>query len=131
LSRGGSSFSAWTILLLTTLSATPALLVFSMLAGESLWPESWTSLLALAVLTQVIGQVLLVAALAKVEPIVIGVALLTQPVIGGAIGWLGFGEILNTIDIFGMALISLAIIIVAYQPRTLVMERVDRSQNLG
>ena len=48
--------------------------------------------LVLALSSQVFGQGLLVYALGEVPPLVVGLALLTQPAISALNGWLAYGE---------------------------------------
>ena len=44
-------------------------------------------------------------------PLVIGMALLTQPAIAATVGWLAFGELLEPLDIFGMVLVGAALVL--------------------
>ena len=41
----------------------------------------------------------------------IGVALLTQPALAAAVGWLAFGEVLGVPDMAGMALVACALLL--------------------
>lgn len=102
----------WTILTFSTIGGAPALLLFAAIAGEELWPQNWTTLFALALIAQVIGQALLIYTLGQFKPIVIGIALLVQPVVGGLIGWIGYREALGPIDLIGAACIAVAMILV-------------------
>ena len=79
--------------------------------GEPVWPGNWTPLLALALGSQLIGQGLLVYALGHFRPLVIGLALLTQPAVAALAGWLAFGEVLSLTDVLGMALIAGALVL--------------------
>ena len=65
----------------------------------------------LALSSQVIGQGLLVFSLRNFPPLVIGMALLTQPAIAATVGWLAFGELLEPLDIFGMVLVGAALVL--------------------
>jgi drug/metabolite transporter (DMT)-like permease len=67
--------------------------------------------LALALGSQIIGQGLLVYALGYFRPLVIGLALLTQPAVAALNGWLAFGETLSAADVAGMALLGLALVL--------------------
>ena len=67
--------------------------------------------MALALTSQVIGQGLLVYALKHFTPLIVGMALLTQPAIAAAVGWIAFGETLGLPDIAGMALVSVALVL--------------------
>ncbi len=102
----------WPVIAWTSLAGALPLLLFAALLGETIWPTDWTPLLLLALLSQVIGQGLMVYVIGQLSPLVIGVALLTQPVISAAIGWQFYGEQLGTADIVGALLIGLALILV-------------------
>ena len=103
----------WSVLALVCASAAPGLLLIAVLLGEPVWPGAagWTPVIALAILSQIIGQGLLVYALAYFPPLVIGMALLTQPAIAALSGWLAFGEVLAWPDVAGMALVAAALVI--------------------
>jgi drug/metabolite transporter (DMT)-like permease len=88
----------------------------ALLLDERVLPHDWTPLVALAVGSQLIGQGLLVYAIGKVPPLVVGLALLTQPAISAAIGWIGYGETLTLRDWLGAAAIAGALVIVRLRP---------------
>jgi len=92
------------------------LLPAAMLMGEQILPHNWTPLIALAIGSQVIGQGLLVFALGELPPLIIGLALLTQPAISMAIGWLGYGEVMSPRDWLGAVAIAAALILVRLRP---------------
>ena len=95
-----------------TLFGAAMLLPWALLTGEQLFPSEWTPLLLLALGSQVVGQGLLVYALGVVPPLVVGLALLTQPAISALIGWLAYGETLTPLDWLGAAAIAAALIMV-------------------
>ena len=64
------------------------LLPASLALGEQIFPDDWTGLVALAICSQLIGQGLLVYALGHVPPLVVGIAMLTQPALSALLGWL-------------------------------------------
>ena len=103
----------WGVLALVCASAAPVLLVLALLLGEPVWPGAagWGPVVALAVLSQIVGQGLLVYSLGYFPPLIIGMALLTQPAIAALSGWLAFGEVLAWPDIAGMALVAAALVI--------------------
>jgi drug/metabolite transporter (DMT)-like permease len=103
----------WSVLALVCASAAPVLLVLALLLGEPVWPgdAGWWPVVVLAVLSQVVGQGLLVYSLGYFPPLIIGMALLTQPAIAALSGWLAFGEVLGWPDIAGMALVAAALVI--------------------
>ena len=88
------------------------LLLFAMAAGETIWPRDWTPLLLLALSSQVVGQGLIVYAVAHLPPVVIGITLLCQPVIASAIGWLAYDERLGTADWIGAVMLGVALVLV-------------------
>jgi drug/metabolite transporter (DMT)-like permease len=103
----------WSVLALVCASAAPVLLLIALLLGEPVWPGAagWSPVLALALSSQLVGQGLLVYALKSFSPLVVGMALLTQPAIAALSGWLAFSERLGWPDIAGMALVAAALVI--------------------
>jgi drug/metabolite transporter (DMT)-like permease len=81
-----------------------------LLLGEKIVPHNWTPLIALAISSQLIGQGLLIYSLRHFPPLVIGLALLTQPAISATIGWLAFSEALTAPDVIGMVLLAAALV---------------------
>jgi drug/metabolite transporter (DMT)-like permease len=88
------------------------LLPWALLTGERLFPDDWTGVVLLALGSQVIGQGLLVYALGVVPPLVVGLALLTQPALSAVIGWLAYGETLTLLDFLGALAIAAALVLV-------------------
>jgi drug/metabolite transporter (DMT)-like permease len=87
--------------------------------GERIWPHDWTPLIIFALSSQVIGQGLLVYSIGTLPPLVVGLALLTQPVISAAIGWFAYGEGLSATDAIGAAAIAAALVLVRLPERGL------------
>jgi drug/metabolite transporter (DMT)-like permease len=104
------------VLILASLFGAIFLLPLALLTGEQVMPDSWTPVLVLALTSQVIGQGLLVYALGVVPPLVIGLALLTQPAISAVIGWLVYGETLTPLDFMGAIGIAAALVLVRLRP---------------
>lgn len=104
--------------LLVLASSVGALLLLpaALAMGERVIPGNWSPLVALAIGSQLIGQGLLVFAIGEVSPVVVGLALLTQPAISAAIGWIVYGERLHLLDWLGAAAIGLALILVRLRP---------------
>ena len=88
------------------------LLPFAVVTGEQVMPGSWTPLFVLALSSQVVGQGLLVYALGVVPPLVVGLALLTQPAISAFMGWVAYGETLTPLDCLGAVAIGVALVLV-------------------
>ena len=108
-----ATLNPWLVLVLVGLAASPLLLGMAVLAGEPILPgpAGWTPVLLLAVSSQIVGQGLLVFSLRHFPPLIIGMALLTQPALAGLVGWLAFGELLVPLDILGMALVGAALVL--------------------
>jgi drug/metabolite transporter (DMT)-like permease len=95
------------------------LLPVSVLLGERIIPEDWTALVLLALGSQVVGQGLLVYAIGALPPLVVGLALLTQPAISSLVGWFAYGETLKPLDWLGAAAIAAALVLVRLPERGL------------
>ena len=95
------------------------LLPFSLLLGEQVIPADWSGVFLLALGSQVVGQGLLVYAIGSVPPLVVGLALLTQPAISALVGWVVYNESLSPLDWFGAAAIALALVLVRLPERGL------------
>ncbi|RHW17768.1 DMT family transporter [Sphingomonas gilva] len=104
-------------LTLSTLAGILPLAIAVPLFGETFLPQDWGPLIALALASQVLGQGLMIYALGHLEPIVVGIALLSQPLVAGAIGWLAYGETLGPIDFAGAAMVAAALVLVRRGPR--------------
>lgn len=99
-------------LALATGASVLPLLALALLMGERIWPHDWTPLIALALVSQVIGQSMLIYALGQMTPLVVGIALLVQPVVAATVGWLVYGERLGGADLIGAALVAVALVLV-------------------
>jgi drug/metabolite transporter (DMT)-like permease len=105
------------LLFLASLFGALFLLPAALGAGEHIIPADWTGLFALALCSQVIGQGLLVYALGHVPPLVVGVAMLTQPALSALLGWIYYGEAFTARDWTGAAMIVAALILVRMRER--------------
>src|SRR6187455_3189460 len=101
----------WALLTWSSLGSVPVLLAIALALGEPVWPGDWRPLIALVICGQLIGQGLLVYALKHFSPLVIGIALLTQPAVAALVGWLAFGEVLTVVDLVGVALVGSALVL--------------------
>jgi drug/metabolite transporter (DMT)-like permease len=104
-------FGSWSLLVWVSIFAAPALLMLALALGEPVWPTDWTPVVVLFITSQLIGQGLLVYSLGHFPPLIIGLALLTQPAIAAVIGWSVFGEVLSGLDIAGMVLLGSALVV--------------------
>ena len=105
-----ASLGSWSLLTWSTVAGAPVLLAIALALGEPVWPHHWGPVIVLALLSQLIGQGLLVYALKHFSALVVGLALLTQPAIAVTVGWLVFGEALAPLDFAGMALVGLGLV---------------------
>ena len=123
--RARVSMGQWTVLLLVSLAAAPLLLGFAVAAGEPVWPgeAGFGPVIARAISSQVLGQGLLVFSLKHFPPLIIGMALLTQPALAALVGWLAFHEVLVLPDMLGMAMVAAALVLArGAEPRTRLPE---------
>ncbi len=102
----------WGTLALATAAGAIVVLPIAAGLGETVWPHRWGPLFALAFGSQVLGQALIVSAIGALSPMVVGLGLLTQPVIAAAIGWLVYGERLTLPDLAGAAMIAAALVLI-------------------
>ena len=109
---------SWTLLAWSTVATILPLLAISVALGETILPHNWTPVIALAVVSQLIGQGMMVYALGRVSPLVFGLALLTQPVVSATMGWISYGETLILPDWIGAGLIGLALLLVRQPDRS-------------
>ena len=105
------------LLFLASLFGAAMLLPAALAAGERVIPADWTGLFALALCSQVVGQGLLVYALGHVPPLVVGIAMLTQPALSALLGWLYYDEAFTLRDWTGAAMIVVALILVRLRER--------------
>jgi drug/metabolite transporter (DMT)-like permease len=117
--RARTKLQSLPLLLLVTLFAAPILLAISLGFGERLWPHDWAPLLIFALSSQVFGQGLLVYSIGVFPPLVVGLALLSQPAVSALIGWLVYGETLSTGDWVGAVAIAAALVLVRLPQRGL------------
>jgi len=103
---------SWSALFLSTVAASAPLLLVALALNETIWPQDWSALIGLALVSQVIGQWLMTYALPHFQPIVIGIALLIQPVVSGAVGWLFYDERLGALDFIGALAVAIALVLV-------------------
>lgn len=106
------ALAPWPALALSSLASLLPLLGYALVLGERVMPQHWTPLLALALVCQLLGQGCMIYALGRLPPLVIGLALLIQPTVAAAIGWVHFGEALSAPDFVGIAMIAAALVLV-------------------
>ena len=101
----------WSLLAWSCCGSIPVLLAIALALGEPVWPTDWRPIIALFISSQLIGQGCLVYALRHFSPLVIGIALLTQPVVAAVAGWISFSEVLTAVDLLGVALVGSALVL--------------------
>lgn len=110
--KGRETLGSWSLLFWSSLAGLPVMVGVALALGEPFWPTDWTPVVALSITSQLIGQGLLVFALRHFSPLVVGLALLTQPVVSVAVGWVWFDEVLSPLDAIGMVLVAAGLVLV-------------------
>jgi drug/metabolite transporter (DMT)-like permease len=88
-----------------TLSAGVLVGLAALALGGQFWPSDWRPLIALALGSQVVGQGLIILAVARLPAHLAGLGLLIQPVIGAMLGWAVYAEAISAVEALGMALV--------------------------
>lgn len=104
-------------LALSTLASVAPLLCFAVLLGEKVLPTQWPPLIGLALVSQIIGQGLMIYGLGRLPPLTVGLALLVQPMVGTLIGWLVYKEQPGWADGIGALLVAVALVLVSRRAR--------------
>jgi drug/metabolite transporter (DMT)-like permease len=112
IARARETLAPLPLLAASTLASAIPLLLLANIMGEPVMPTHWTPLITLSLCSQVFGQGLMVYALGRMSPLIIGLSLLTQPIIAALTGWLMFNETLGALDLLGAALVGLALVLV-------------------
>jgi len=107
-----NDLGSWSVLVWSTIFGIAPMLAIALALGEPVWPRDWTPVLLLALVCQLFGQGLMVYAVSHFSPVVLGIALLSQPAIAAVIGWQAFGERLSLNDTIGMVAIGAALVLV-------------------
>jgi drug/metabolite transporter (DMT)-like permease len=110
-------------LALSSLATIPPLLILALVLGEQVLPGDWWPLIALAVVSQLIGQGCMIYALGHLSPLVVGIALLIQPAVAAGLGLVVFGEQLATADAIGAVLVAAALVLVRQGTRDVAPAR--------
>jgi len=117
MARAREAMAPLPALALSSLASIPVLLIAAIALGEQVVPGVWWPLFALALLSQVLGQGCMIYALGHLSPLVIGIALLIQPIVSGTIGWIVYGERLGAADLTGAVLVAVALVLVRRSPK--------------
>ena len=112
IARARETLSPLPLLTASTLASAIPLLALAVAMGETILPTNWWPLIALSFGSQIAGQGLMTRALGKVSPLLIGLTLLTQPVVAAIGGYFLFGETLGPLDLIGAVMIAVALVLV-------------------
>ena len=112
MARARETMAPLSSLALSTVASVLPLLAIALALGERVWPGSWGPLVGLALVSQVLGQGCMIYALGRLPPLIVGLALLVQPVVAAAIGWWRYGERLAPADLAGAVLVAVALVLV-------------------
>lgn len=112
MAKARDSMAPLPALALSSMASVLPLLIFAILLGDRIWPEHWGVLIGLALASQVLGQGLMIYAIGHLSPLVVGIALLSQPVVAGTVGWIVYGERLGVADFIGAVLVAVALVLV-------------------
>ncbi|MCP3732673.1 DMT family transporter [Sphingomonas sp. MG17] len=112
MARAREAMTPLSALAASSIAGIVPLLIFAWALGEQIWPQQWGVLIGLALVSQVVGQGLMIYALGHLSPLVVGIALLSQPVIAGTVGWIVYDERLGVPDLIGAALVAVALVLV-------------------
>ena len=115
--RVRGTLAPWTALTIASAVCVPILLGTALALGETVMPQNWTPLILLALTSQIVGQGLMIWSLPRFSPLVIGLTLLIQPAVAALTGWVGFGETLSAIDIFGGLMVGAALVLIRLPSR--------------
>lgn len=119
LSRARAQVSALGLLARVSPVGAAFLLPMALVAPGPLLPPTgagWMPLMGLALGSQVLGQGLILYGFGRTSPIIGGLALLVQPLIGALIGWAMFNERLGPWEGLGALLLIGALILVRLVP---------------
>lgn len=117
MSRARSGMGQWPVLAWSTAMSALPLLLMALAIGERLVPHNWAPLVALALLSQIVGQGLMIYTVGRIPPLLFGLTLLLQPMISALIGWIAYGETLGLADWAGAVLVGLALVMVSQPDR--------------
>lgn len=117
-----SHYGAVEVLLFTAFVTALALMPMALLSEDNFFPESlkgWWILIGLALICQVIGQGLIVYALAHLPAAFSALSLLVQPIVASLAAWVLFDEALGLLEMGGAFLVLCGIVLArkGMQPR--------------
>ncbi len=117
MARARGTLGPWPVLAWSTLMCPVPLLLMALGHGEQIWPANWTPLILLALLSQILGQALMIYVIGRVSALLFGLTLLLQPIIGVIIGATYRNEWPAPLDWLGMIMIGVALVLVSLDKR--------------
>jgi len=117
--RARRMMAPFPVLAIATAAGALPLLLFALAIGESVVPTDWTPVILLLLSSQLVGQGLLVYAMAYFPPLLVGLCFLIQPIVSALIGWAAYGERLTLGDGIGALLICAALVLIRLPERKL------------
>jgi drug/metabolite transporter (DMT)-like permease len=112
-------YAASTIMFYSSAVTCVLLLAATLVSGESLLPRSangWIALLALAWISQAIGQGLIAYALGHLPASFSALAILIEPLTAAILGWIWLGEALGVLQAVGGAIVLAGITVARQAP---------------
>jgi drug/metabolite transporter (DMT)-like permease len=110
--RARTRLDTWPTLAIATVVGAICLWPLAEALDGSVLPHDWTPLLCLAIGSQVVGQGLVVFAMGRLSPVVVGVALLSQPLVSAMVGFAAYGERMTGPDIAGALALAAALVLI-------------------
>lgn len=115
--RMRTGMGPWPVLAWSTMMSALPLLIMALLVGERLIPHNWAPIVALALLSQIVGQGLMIYVVGRISPVLFGLTFLLQPMVSALVGWFAYDERFGLADWIGTILIGLALILVSQPDR--------------
>jgi drug/metabolite transporter (DMT)-like permease len=110
--RARAALGPMTMLGWSVAAGLPFLLGIALVMGDPIWPHVWWPLILMTLCSQIVGQGLVIYAVRSVSALVVGLMMLLQPIVAGAIGWLVYGERLTAFDFIGATAVGIAVLLV-------------------
>lgn len=112
LQRTRETTASMPLIAMVTAATIPPLGLFAWWMGHPMLPHDWTPLVLLAIGSQCLGQGLILFSLGQLPPVIVGLGLMIQPIVGSSIGWIFYGERLTAPDFIGALMIGTALVLV-------------------
>ena len=90
LRRERATTASLPLIAMVTLATIPPLGLFALSTGHPMLPHDWTPLVLLAIGSQCLGQGLILFSLGQLPPLIVGIGLMIQPIVGSTVGWVAY-----------------------------------------